>query len=150
MQKVVVLRHIWLYEIIGGTLPMCQNATMRVNGAWTKRYCVLCSKTFNTLHSCQNFPAGSRQAARGARICETSLFVAGWVVTFLFQNILTFKCSRHVRHTTWWRHQMETFVRGIHRWQVNSPLKGQWRGALMFSLICARINGWVNNGEAGD
>ena len=27
--------------------------------------------------------------------------------------------------------------------------KGQWRGALMFSLICARINGWVNNGEAG-
>ena len=28
--------------------------------------------------------------------------------------------------------------------------KGQWRGALMFSLICAWINGWVNNGEAGD
>ena len=27
--------------------------------------------------------------------------------------------------------------------------KGQWRGAWMFSLICA-INGWVNNGEAGD
>ena len=33
---------------------------------------------------------------------------------------------------------------------VNSPHKGQWRGALMFSLICARINGWVNTGEAGD
>ena len=31
------------------------------------------SKTNNTLHSCHNFPAGSRQAARGARICETSL-----------------------------------------------------------------------------
>ena len=42
------------------------------------------------------------------------------------------------------------FVRGIHRSPVNSPHKGQWRGALMFSLICARINGWVNNGEAGD
>ena len=28
--------------------------------------------------------------------------------------------------------------------------KGQWRGALMFTLICARINGWVNNREAGD
>ena len=42
------------------------------------------------------------------------------------------------------------FVRGIHRSTVNSPHKGQWRGALMFSLICARINGWVNNGEAGD
>ena len=33
---------------------------------------------------------------------------------------------------------------------VNSPHKGQWRGALMFSLICVWINGWVNNREAGD
>ena len=33
------------------------------------------------------------------------------------------------------------------RW---SPHKGQWRGALMFSLICVWINGWVNNREAGD
>ena len=33
---------------------------------------------------------------------------------------------------------------------LNSPHKGQWRGALMFSLICAWINGWVNNREAGD
>ena len=41
-------------------------------------------------------------------------------------------------------------VWGIHRPPVNSPHKGQWCGALMFSLICARINGWVNNGEAGD
>ena len=30
------------------------------------------------------------------------------------------------------------------------PYKGQWCWALMFSLICAWINGWVNNGEAGD
>ena len=30
-------------------------------------------KAYNTLHSCHNFPAGSRQAVRGARICETSL-----------------------------------------------------------------------------
>ena len=40
------------------------------------------------------------------------------------------------------------FVRGIHRWpmgKVNSPHKGQLHGALMFSLICARMNGWVNN-----
>ena len=42
------------------------------------------------------------------------------------------------------------FVRGIHRWPVNSPHKGQWRGALMFSLIFAWMNGWVNNGDAGD
>ena len=33
---------------------------------------------------------------------------------------------------------------------MNSPHKGQWCGALVFSLICAWINGWVNNLEAGD
>ena len=42
------------------------------------------------------------------------------------------------------------FVRGIHRSPVNSPHKGQWRGALMFSLICAWTNAWVSNREAGD
>ena len=42
------------------------------------------------------------------------------------------------------------FVRGIHRSPVNSPHKGQWRGALMFTLISAWINAWVNNREAGD
>ena len=38
------------------------------------------------------------------------------------------------------------FVQGIHWSLVNSPHKGQWRRALMFSLICTCINGWVNNG----
>ena len=41
------------------------------------------------------------------------------------------------------------FVRGIRRSPVNSPHKGQWRGALMFSVICAWNNHWVNNREAG-
>ena len=30
------------------------------------------------------------------------------------------------------------------------PLTSQWLGALMFSLICTRINAWVNNSKAGD
>ena len=33
---------------------------------------------------------------------------------------------------------------------VNPPHKGLWREALLFSLICSWINGWVNNREAGD
>ena len=37
-----------------------------------------------------------------------------------------------------------------HRPFVNSPHKGQWGGALMFSLTCVWINGWANNREAGD
>ena len=46
-----------------------------------------------------------------------------------------------------WKHfpRYWPFVRGIHR-----SHKGQWREALMFSLICTRINGWINNREAGD
>ena len=51
-----------------------------------------------------------------------------------------------------WKHfpRYWPFVRGIHRSPVNSPHKGQWRGALKFSLIYAWINDWVNNGKAGD
>ena len=42
------------------------------------------------------------------------------------------------------------FVRGIHRSPVSSPHKDQWRGTWVFPLICAWINAWVNNREAGD
>ena len=51
-----------------------------------------------------------------------------------------------------WKHfsRYWPFVRGIHRSPVNSPHKGQWRGALMFSLIWVWKDGWVNSGEAGD
>ena len=55
--------------------------------------------------------------------------------------------STSIRHrSAWWRHQMETFFAllalcaGKSPVPVTSPHKGQWRGALMFSLICAWIN----------
>ena len=51
-----------------------------------------------------------------------------------------------------WKHfpRYWPYVREIHRSPVNFPHKGQWHGALIFSLICTWINGWVNNREAGD
>ena len=51
-----------------------------------------------------------------------------------------------------WKHfpRYWPFVRGIHRPPVNTPHKYQWLEALMLSLICTRINSWVNNREAGD
>ena len=51
-----------------------------------------------------------------------------------------------------WKHfpRYWPFVRGIHRSQANSPHKSEWRGALIFSLICAWTNDWVNNPDAGD
>ena len=70
-------------------------------------------------------------------------------------------CPRNNVHAiTWcchddvikWKHfpRYWAFVRGNHRSPMNSPNKGHCRGALMFSLICAWINGWVNNREVGD
>ena len=51
-----------------------------------------------------------------------------------------------------WKHfpRYWPFVWGIHRWPVNSPNIGQWRGALMFSLICTWTNGWAYNRDVPD
>ena len=47
---------------------------------------------------------------------------------------------------------METFSALLAICAGNSPVPGEFPAdeALMFSLICSRINGWVNNGDAGD
>ena len=91
-------------------------------------------------------------------------------INYLFENIPWFYIQNHkyfLRRVfltmsqywfiyTWWRHQMETFsallalCAGNSPVAVNYPHNGQWRGALMFSLICVWINDWVNNRESGD
>ena len=63
-----------------------------------------------------------------------------WCITGAYDDVMKWK-----HFPRYW-----PFVRGIQRSPVNSPHKGQWRGALMFSLICAWINGCVNNREAVD
>ena len=64
-----------------------------------------------------------------------------WSFYFWYDDVIKW---RHFPH--YW-----PFVRGIYRSPVvNSPYKGQWRGALMFSLICVSTNGWVNNRDAAD
>ena len=51
---------------------------------------------------------------------------------------------------------METFFTLLVVCEGNPPVsgdfphKGQWRGALASSLICAWTNGWANNRDAGD
>ena len=66
--------------------------------------------------------------------------------------IIKTKCPMFM--VSWWRHQMETFSTLLALCAGNSPVNsefpGQWHRALMFSLICAWINGWVNYDEAGD
>ena len=57
---------------------------------------------------------------------------------------------------TWWRHQMETFSALLALCAGNSPVTGEFPAqrpvtrSFDISLICAWINGWVNNREAGD
>ena len=75
-----------------------------------------------------------------------------WTEKVMFVSLLVclclflFACLIFVgiwrRHVIKWKHfpRYRPFVRGIHRSPVNSPHKGQWRGALMFSLICSWLN----------
>ena len=73
---------------------------------------------------------------------------------YKYTSILHFRTDLKPLHgdVIRWKHfpRYWPFVRGIHRSLVNSPHKVQWRGALIFYLICTQINGWVNNREAGD
>ena len=83
-----------------------------------------------------------------------------WYEGIMTSNCLTLLALQWNRNVVywcpWWRHQMETFsallaiCAGNSPVTVDSPHKGQWRGVSMFVLIWAWINGWVNNGEAGD
>ena len=41
-------------------------------------------------------------------------------------------------------------MRVFHRSPVAPPHKGQWRGALMFPLMCAWTNGWAKNRDASN
>ena len=51
-----------------------------------------------------------------------------------------------------WKHLSRywSFVRGIQQSPADSPHKGQWHVALMFSLICARTDDWAHNRDADD
>ena len=63
------------------------------------------------------------------------------------ENILRKKATTH-DDVIKWKHfpRYWSFVRGIRR----SPHKGQYRGALMFSLICDWSRDWGNNRDPGD
>ena len=78
--------------------------------------------------------------------------------TFEFHSskLSTNETRKQGRRDSWWRHQMETLSVLLVLCEGNppvtggSPHRGQWRGALMFSLICAWTNDWANNRDAGD
>ena len=104
--------------------------------------------------------------------CSVAFAWEQWDKTICWWDILHYSRSQYCCHprmnintvsnskVTWrnhddvikWKHfpSCWPFVRGIHRSPGNSPHTDQWRAALMFSLIGAWINDWVNNRGAGD
>ena len=70
-------------------------------------------------------------------LIESVLHVANkWWVRIVPDSDFTLT-SNKLKHLSWWRHQMETFSTLLAICAGKSLDKGQWHGALMFSLICA-------------
>ena len=90
------------------------------------------------------------------RIYASILHIFAWlslcVLTHCNLLLYYFWLAPLAEVTSWWRHQMETFSALLALCAENSPVthEGQWRGVLVFSLICAWTNGWVNNQDASD
>ena len=63
-----------------------------------------------------------------------------WIYGFDFMVMLS---NENIFHIT-------GHCEGNHLSLVDSPYKGQWCAALMFSLIWPWTNGWANNRDAGD
>ena len=78
-------------------------------------------------------------------ICELGHVWVFWSKLAMLQRVHHGDVIKWKRVARYW-----AFVRGIHRSPVDSPHKGQWRGALMLSLICAWTSDWANNRDAGD
>ena len=92
------------------------------------------------------------KCTRRTDMCPHIKFNYDWPI--VTDNITTTAALKSITHDDFikWKHfpRYWPFVRRIHGSPVNSPHKGQWRGALMFSLNWAWTNGWVNNRDAGD
>ena len=88
------------------------------------------------------------------RPCDVVIMpcISLWTESLLIQIKAWCLCRPPHDDVIKWKHfpRYWLIVWGIHRWPVNSPHKGQWRGALMFTLICAWTNCWVNNPYDGD
>ena len=82
-----------------------------------------------------------------------AVYVISWCIDILDRVITVPEWNEN--HTSWWRHQMETFSDLLAICAGNSPITGEFpsqrpvTGVLTFSLICAWTNSWVNNRDAG-
>ena len=131
---------------------------MLVYGTWIKIYYASCSRTYSISGNLLQSLLVNNKPLRAPAFVR--LIYSGKM------NILSFMCQIYglllsvrmseVKPNSWWRHQMETFSVLLAFCAGNSPDPGEFPSqrpvAWSFDvfLICAWINGWVNNGEASD
>ena len=101
------------------------------------------------------FKSTKRETWYAQLLMRTTMQLAKYI-KYMYRQLTNVPC---LHHYLWpWDAYMMTSSKGnisallamcARNSPVSSPHKGQWRGALMFSLICAWINRWVNDREAG-
>ena len=102
----------------------------------------------------EHFSCWHKHRARWGQRCRPSASCIELRTSIPVTLYSVWSCSSgDVLVMTWQLNMMTSSNGNIFR--VTGHLCGEftgdrWRGALMFSLICVWINGWVNNGEAGD
>ena len=152
----------WRTEFIPTWLPLCAPNTMKF---WCENFPHYQSFEWFRHSNSENSKSRSTESQQ---INGTQLSVL-FQVHFMSSHCLcgiVWNCKCTVQWWTWtaatktsrqhdfikWKHfpRYWPFVWGIHRSPVNSPDKGQWRGALMFSLICALNKRMNKHSWAGD
>ena len=91
-------------------------------------------------------------------VVETIIDGYGLVFNWLSNTPLHIDKTKNAPYpcSPWWRHQMEAFSALLAIYARNLPVTGEFpiqkpvTRSFNVSLICAWINDWVNNGEAGD
>ena len=136
--------------------PMCFASDDFQVGLTVVAY-VLLSSAWNLLHNmfgryCAEFPETHWRNIHGCSVLMKHCHEVIFTWNKYNQRALYREYLQHHDDVIKWKHfpRYWPFVRGIHRSPVNIPHKGQWGGALMFSLICVWIKSWVSNREAGD
>ena len=114
----------------------------------------ICMQTFILCTTTHGITLNHRIYTHGCCVCVFVFISSAQVMQwYIYRGVIQWHRDS-IQHddVSKWTHLRRNwpFVRGIHRSPVNSLHKSQWRWALMFPMICAWINGWVNNRRADD
>ena len=132
---------------------MCQNTTMRVNGAWIKRYCVLCSKTYNTLHSCHNFSSageGTLKDMGEIKHYRTTIKSMTWELcaSFLGTNSINMMCNNSLQDVIF--DQWCNYWKSAAYINVNKSCVVDWYDFIIYDLFQCCMSRWFPTSHATD